>query len=140
LEISFSGTAGLRIELQLAPPARRETDEAPKNPAKMRLIAHSASEGDLTERLVCHQHLILRGDEPSAGDVNADGHAESHFEGAHQVPMTQAGLPGEVDNQDPLGEIFLDVGKDTVGTPRGERAGFSLLVRHRPYLTPVFSA
>ncbi len=124
--VVFEGTAPGQ-----APMARRFPDNAPKPTREVRLIAHTAAQGDRTQRLKRRQHQSLGRLNAPAREIAVCGHTEGGFERAAEMSHAEAEQSGQVLDADLFCEFGINVRGEPPRLPRGEAASHDLLLLSR---------
>ena len=88
----------------------------------MRLVVHTAVEGNLRKRVGGAQHHDLRSMDALSFDVGGGTFAETLSEGAREVTGAESHDAGKVGNPEARVNIGLDVGGHSFNLPGGEAA------------------
>src|SRR5579862_2433286 len=115
-----------------SPGAGIDSDNLTKHTGEMRLIAHTAVEGNLRKSVRRTQHDVLRSTDAPSCDVGEGSLAEALLERAREVTGAELHQAGEVGNQEARVNIGLDEGGYTLNLPgwqtsaQGARLVFTL--------------
>jgi hypothetical protein len=93
----------------LTPRIRRLADYAPETAREMRLIAHAATQRNLSERGARREHELLGDFNPSTCNPCVRGHAKGALERATEVAGADVQKCREISDANLAGKVCVDV-------------------------------
>src|ERR1700744_5813334 len=102
---------------RLPPTVRGFADDPPERTREMRLVAHSTTQRDLTQRVGGRQHQLLRHLDPPAGHVDMHRQAVTAFECMTKIAVAESDEAGEIPDANRSGEVGFNVAGAPWRTP-----------------------
>ncbi len=110
----------------LSPGRGRFADDAPERAGEMRLIAHAAAQGNLTQRCARRKHETLSEFDAPMSDPDAGRHAKGALECATEVTDADVERRRKVFDDDLAGEVGIDMRREPSRLPCRETAARDL--------------